>query len=536
MPFSRSEPPFFYQSDLPGVIERLASQEALVVYAGAGVSIDRTGLSWAGLVNSLLKPYMENYESDSDGRKRAAIMDTNTPLQAASIVCEKYAQHSGDEWRAEIVAQLRTLLYVTTTWQRGELISAIVRLAAAFFGLGRNVYIVTTNYDEFMQREAESLVQANSINLELTTSVVDHNLQDKVADVREHTRPYQVVHVHGHVPKSSSNGTQDIILSELDYIRSQPLSSLILTELFAKSSVLILGSSLTDQPLLEALAKTASHRQAAPVRRFRLAVTALQSLKLPDDTPRIIEAVQDSIRLRMKQFDTDVIFPDFYCQIPQLLTEVQVCMTRTDQRRPYSGESSPVRYGQRLEKWWSAWYRSRHKQGQLRRRQQDDHEYLEQQLQDIRGTLHIENEVLKLEIWIRWEPGRTSRHLRLWASSTGTSPDIATMRWAEIAADSSNASVQAFCLGRPEIYPTYADDTQSLTSDRWNTYLCVPIRIGDEGVELPVAVVSLASMKMKENSKINEGNGVALDGAVRKMLEIGRHIAAVEPSGRRPRR
>lgn len=516
MPFSRSTPPFFYQPDVSGMIDRVAQQDSLVVYAGAGVSIDRTGLSWAGLVNSLLKPHMEDYEGDTDGTKRAAIMHANTPVQAASVVSQKYAGHSGDEWRSEIVAHLRTLLYVTRTWQRGELISAIVRLAAAFYAQQKDLYIVTTNYDEFVQREAESQVLSKAIELNLATSVVDHTRQNE--DFSAHTVPYQVVHLHGHVPKGASNGSQDIILSETDYLRSQPLSSKILTTLFERSSVLILGSSLTDQPLLEALAKTSSNGVPA---QPRFAVTALQSLDLPGVTAEVVEAVQDSIRLRMQQFATEVIFPDFYCQIPQFLTEVVVRATCT---------STPVRYSRRMENWWWHWWRARGQQ--QRRAQQDAHEYLENCLPRIRRMLGGTGEVLKLEAWIRWEPGRASRQLRLWASSTGTAPDIKTMRCAEIEANSSNASVQAFCLGRPEIYPTSGGDSSGLVGDRWQTYLCVPVRIVADGGELPVGVVSLGTMSAKARSKINEGNGAALQQVVGEMLEIGKHIATVTPGGR----
>ncbi|HEY3753613.1 MAG TPA: SIR2 family protein [Pseudonocardiaceae bacterium] len=516
MPFSRSTQPFFYQSGVSETVERLASQDSLVIYAGAGVSIDRTGLSWAGLVDALLKPHMEQYDDDRDGLQRAAIMHANTPVQAASVVSEKYAAHSGEEWRAEVVDRLRTLLYVTRYWQRGELISAIVRLAAAFSALDRKFYIVTTNYDEFVQREVEKLVQSNGIELNLATSVVDHSRQDE--DFLAHTAPYQVVHLHGHVPKSGSNGSQDIILSETDYMRSQPLSSKILKALFDKRSVLILGSSLTDQPLLEALAATRSTKPGAPP---RVAVTALQSLDLPGDTDKIIDVVQDSIRLRMRQFDTEVVFPDFYCQIPQLLNELVVRATSA---------STPVGYARRIEKWWSAWWRIRWVQ--QRQVQQFDHEYLERCLPRIRQILGSTDEVLKLETWIRWEPGRQSRQLRLWASSTGTAPDIKTMRCAEIEANSPNASVRAFCLGRPEIYPTSGDDSAGLLSDRWQTYLCVPVRIVADGGELPIAVVSLGTMNPKAKSKINEGNGAALQQVVGQMLEIGQNVATVDRTGR----
>jgi hypothetical protein len=229
----------------------------------------------------------------------------------------------------------------------------------------------------------------------------------------------------------------------------------------------------------------------------------------------------------MERFETDVTFPDFFCQVPQFLTEVQVCVSNCGPNRPYPEDSSRARYGLRLESWWQAWWKRRSAELQ-RKCQREDHEYLEEQLQVIKCVLKAGNEVMKLELWIRWQPV-DHRYLRLWASSTGTWPEVSSMRTAGIKADSSNASVRAFCLGRPEIYPI-DDNGVWLSSDRWNTYLCVPIRAGEAGGELPVAVISLASQTLKDKSTINEGRGVALDGVVRKMLAVGTRLATPERS------
>ena len=81
---------------------------------------------------------------------------------------------------------------------------------------------------------AVAVAEIHAIELELATSVLDHSRQDE--DFSAHTAPYRVVPLHGHVPKSGSNGSQDIILSETDYMRSQPLSSKILKTIMNWSS------------------------------------------------------------------------------------------------------------------------------------------------------------------------------------------------------------------------------------------------------------------------------------------------------------
>ena len=130
----------------------------------------------------------------------------------------------------------------------------------------------------------------------------------------------------------------------------------------------------------------------------------------------------------------------------------------------------------------------------------------------------LEDETLKLEMWIRWDPDH-GRQLWLWASSTGSWPAMDSVRRAEIEADSRHVSVQAYCLGRPEIYRA-AD-----RNDRWRPYLCVPIRVGGRGEELPVGVISMASMEPVDRSKINESNGEGLTGVVERMAQAGVRLA-----------
>ncbi len=53
MSFSRSEPAFFHDNTTKRAVVKLASSDRLVVYCGAGVTIDRTGLNWSELLARL---------------------------------------------------------------------------------------------------------------------------------------------------------------------------------------------------------------------------------------------------------------------------------------------------------------------------------------------------------------------------------------------------------------------------------------------------------------------------------------------------
>ena len=46
--------PYLAHTDTIDQIEEIAGKNALVIYAGSGVSIDKTGLNWSALVSSMM--------------------------------------------------------------------------------------------------------------------------------------------------------------------------------------------------------------------------------------------------------------------------------------------------------------------------------------------------------------------------------------------------------------------------------------------------------------------------------------------------
>ncbi|MFD4668731.1 SIR2 family protein [Lentzea sp. NPDC058450] len=487
MTFSRSADPFFSDPETYTLIERVADQRSLVIYAGAGVTIDRTGLSWPALVQKLLRKH-----KDSDEACRA-IMATNTPLQAGSIVSQLYSNRS-DGWQGELGNDIRGFLYEGRAWRQGALATAVVKLAAVLADHGKRCCVVTTNYDEFIEEEAGVLAQNRRRRglppVELRTSVIEPTDPHPDFEIAAHVEPGQILHLHGFVPNRAGEAT-NVVLSEQDYLASQARSSAVLEELFRQHSVVIVGSSLTDPPLLGALAKTIP---AEGEERLRVAVTPLQGLEFPPDSENYIDDVKDSVADRMASFGVKAVFPDFFYQTAQFLTEAKSSLDHRARGAPVA------RYRGRLEKWWRVWSEGR--DGAEVQRQQEDHVKLCEALARIRAKLGVPlGETTKLEIWVRWDP-RSSRGLRLWASTTSLWQHPEVMRCADIVADSAYTSVQAYCAGQPGIYQS--------ESDRWKTYLCVPTRVGEAGGDLPIAVVSLASMRQWRGSRINEKNGALL--------------------------
>ena len=185
----------------------------------------------------------------------------------------------------------------------------------------------------------------------------------------------------------------------------------------------------------------------------------------------------------MNHFEVEVTFPDFYSQTAELITEIRIAARERHENRGYRGTSAE--HHQRLIDWWEGWHgRRSHDWAEANEK---DHRTLREELEDLQRAFRL-REPMKLEIWIRWNPAKDPRLLKLWASSTGTWLREDTMPVAEISNESKYVSVETFCHGRPGIH---AD-----RDDRWRTYLSVPVRIGTaQDRDVPVAVISLASME-----------------------------------------
>ncbi|MCP2242705.1 SIR2 family protein [Lentzea aerocolonigenes] len=511
MSFARSADPFFSDSDTYTLIEHIANQRSLVIYAGAGVTIDRTGQSWPALVEKLLRKH-----KDSDEVCRA-IMATNTPLQAGSIVSQLYLNRS-DGWRTELGNDIRGCLYEGRAWRQGSLATAAVRLAAALADHGREYCVVTTNYDDFIEQEVRVLAEDRARRglppIELRTSVVEPQDAHPDFEIVDHVEPGQILHLHGYVPNRTGEAT-DVVLSEKDYMASQARTSAVLEYLFRRHSVIIVGSSLTDAPLLSALAKTVPGDNE---QRLRVAVTPLQSLQFPPDSDAFIGDVKESVTDRMASFGVRAVFPDFFYQTAQFLAEARISLDRRDPDAVGLPASAVARYRTRLHSWWKAW--SEERGGTELERQLTDHQKLCEAMARIRQMLSIpQAETVKLEIWVRWDPRKPSG-LRLWASTTNLWQHTEVMRCADIVANSAYTSVQAFCSGQPGIYPS--------DSDRWKTYLCVPTRVDSVDGDLPIAVISLASMRDGKTSRISEKNGALLR---RVIVEVMKPVAEAITGG-----
>jgi hypothetical protein len=505
--------PYLAHTDTIDQIEEIAGKNALVIYAGSGVSIDKTGLNWSALVSSM----MRNQLRDSQALE---YFETLNPLEAASVVKQSYIREFGDdEVNRKLVAELRRVLYPGQLLRRAQLPDAIVRLVAELDDQKHDVHVVTTNYDDFLERHLDWLETPGPksgkpilepLALDFSKDLISRKAMEDEVSLYTDCDPAKrkLLHLHGYVPEDAGTQATFVTFSEVDYARAYRLSAEVLGKLLRSHSMLIIGSGLSDPPLLSALARTAE--DARKKQLTRLAVVPLQGLQAgPNNNGRIDEVCRNIVG-RMNHFEVEVTFPDFYSQTAELITEIRIAAREMHENRGYRGTAAE--HHQRLIAWWQDWHDRRHQD--WARSNERDHRTLRTELEELQKTFKL-REQLKLEIWIRWKPDQDPRLLKLWASSTGTWLREDTMPVAEISNQSKYVSVESFCQGRPGIHPR--------PDDRWRTYLSVPVRFGTgQDPDVPVAVITLATLE--KETRISREYTSTVSKFVDALVTIGRRL------------
>lgn len=524
--YRRSEIAFFSDDDVKEAVVELAAASSVTIYCGAGVTIDRTNLGWGDLIYGLLSRLPPTSIASVDA---VAIRDRLSPLEQASIfeqlLCDSLVGRAKPV--DSTVALLSEMLYTKAGWESGALVRNVVRLAANLSILRKTVKVVTSNYDVYLEEEYEDY--AKELKAKQSPDIpgayarcagYKRHLQEKKAVGK--VGQIEFIYLHGRIRRDGPR-SGNLALSESSYhqVRSKVTSEL--KSAFNKSSLLILGASLTDPPLLEAL-----HATASPKAPTRIALVPATSTKLlgvgGDHFPDLVKLLQR----RTTQYGLRLLVPDFHFQIAQFCQEIITCTSMGSRRRAYADRSvnAPERYGARLTAWWEKWSND---PASL------DHAAIQrrlygclEELAKVRHWSSKSGELYKLELWVRNRPS-SERALALWGGSTGTLVDRKILKKDDLEIETKNVSVRAFIEGRP-VWLSRDDvdnvDTRPRKREwiktiqgRWQRYLAVPIRLDDSmDLMLQVGVVTLAAMGPRTNIPIQH---------VESMVEITRTLESV---------
>jgi len=476
---------FFHRLEVHQAIQNIAGWPELTLYVGAGAAVDRTGLTWAKLIDALLSSIVPQ------APLRAALLAGYDPMRAASVTCDLFQAHYGTSWRQALHERLRQLLYNPRELMSGRLLESVCRLALAFAARERSVCIITSNFDVFLTETFNTwrtLEHPGSPNPKIFLVQDD----ETVAVGEALSKPgVTILYLHGQISREGDVTAQPVI-SERDYHQRTPSATSALTAVLRGRHLLVVGSSLMDPPLVSALHQTVlspetvteddTLKGVGPGRRA--ALLPLQGSEWDRASRSQVAALHNLTTNRLHQFGLDPIFPDFFFQVGQVLDEIRTNLICTA-AETYTDYTCSYRYGNRLNTWWNAWL-SKTKADESHQR--EHHELLREACLEIRRIVGVpRSESLKLEVWLRWFPERY-RRLCLWASSVGTWPDVHSMRQDKVTGDSDYRSVRIFCFGSPMFLQAGShDDT------RWRTYLGMPISHGaDSRGDFLVGVITLA--------------------------------------------
>ncbi len=539
MDFANLDTPLFHRAETKAAVSDVCLQNRLVIFAGAGATIDKSGLTWRSMIDALLEPHL-----DEDQRKSCLKM--LDPKMAGTVAHELYL--SGVTARSTdsdmIGAQLSAKLYKPGTWQHGRLGASIADFVKIWVKSStderpRSVCVATTNYDDYLYSDlveslgvtddgsespevrvrfptkVDVLDRSNDLDSVHRSAIVSKWVDDRRPMPRD-SREGEAIDfhfLHGRIPlvRNASKGKRRIpVVSEIDYIRTRKWTVEALTKLYSSASVVLVGSGMDDPPQLEALANTLDISKENNLRRWAI-------MTAPTGSAKERQEYCELISLRLGAFGVDPIFIDYHVQAVQLFRELGLCATKKTPQLYAQSVGSKCRYGSRVMRWWEDW-RSRAAKFGLADHQFLSHTILFGSIPTLRTILGATaSETLKVEVWLRWDPSK--RRMRLWASSVADWKNLASMREVSIAGSNQDPCSEAFREGRPQ-FGTFTDS-------RWLSQIAAPIWLPYGKSEMVVGTVLIGSTSRPVVSSIGAGkNSASIVRAISFAEALGLAIAA----------
>lgn len=481
----RSSIPFFESSQAADLLDRLATCDGpLMIYCGAGVSIDRTGLSWSALVKSCFparhsKHYRAGPTSGQLGNSVALAPDQ----LASSLIhtLRRVAKESSSSLRDTLRHRIRRSLYGDkAAWQAGELVPELIQLAVLRSMAGRVTTILTTNYDDHLEEGYRSLRQ----DLEGFGDLPVPGMRIMVASPEQMVAEYEplrmpngaessitLIYLHGRVPRKG-DVSWPIVLDENSYAETaKEVGTVLRRHLRESAMTLMVGSSLQDSPLIRALSATRK------VGKNRVAILTKQG-QTTDFDPAGESLATDLASHRATELGVKAVFADFHGQVSQLVHEAYV---RTAFRKPHPDYAWTRQYGDRLSAWWHEWVTTTGVDpdlpGRLRRGLGDALPIFG--VTAATDPLNRAAETYCLELWVRSYPSTSERQLVRWASSAGVSIEGVNGKRGRIESPSYLAAVRALTEGRPRAFDITDLERGRESAGRYTSksFLAVPIRI-----------------------------------------------------------
>lgn len=218
------------------------SKQDIVLFLGAGVSIDGGIPLWSKLIKTLhgfmLNRLTEDQNLSPEQRemmqKLAQDNELDSPLMQMRYIKSGF-------YKEEYYKMVHAALYANTINLDTALLNAIAKISVAQRGGGGIKSIVTYNFDDLLERKLEQM--------EIPAHIISNE------NGRQKVNKLNVYHVHGYLPNDYSNISDEpnLIFSEEDYHRvyrdAYSWSNLVQLNALRENTCLFIGCSLSDPNL-----------------------------------------------------------------------------------------------------------------------------------------------------------------------------------------------------------------------------------------------------------------------------------------------
>lgn len=534
--FGQSDTPYFHADRPRSIIKSLASVSSLVLYCGAGVTIDRTSLGWSELVRRVFtRDDAEKWYPTAEEIRLLASSQESPRVSSALYAYVLDGEGSDEAVQTFLTPRLAQALYNANSWQEGRLTRNVAQLALYAAARGIEVTVFTTNYDTYIEQAMVSLRKEMEVpqtsplpGLCVTVVGVDDSVTNLPPEGEGLT--VRLVYLHGRV-RNGGGHDGHIVLTEADYsMTNEPVRATLQVALDRDGvGALVLGSSLVDAPLLDALLAT---RQRAD----RFALVPIESIGFTSHPAALAGRLTEHARRRGDGFGLKISCPDFKYQVAQFCSELLLAVTHPDGAEHALADSSNLRYGLRLLTWWDLWI----EKGQGVPGKTPE-EALWSALMKLKASVdtiiraastsadrrRARDEQFRIELWVRRDPAK-DRSLVMWGTSEGPVFDRHTLRSHGLGLGTSNASVAAFIEGRP-LHIDVADLPATAMDGRWKSFLSVPVFVSPPNSRsaVPVGTITIASTFKKANSLLPLRRTTDMEKLIQAMRQGGLGMLAV---------
>ncbi|WEI91850.1 SIR2 family protein [Enterococcus casseliflavus] len=289
----------------------------LVLFLGAGVSIDSGIPLWSDLVKKLLIQMIikrsGNKELTSEEIDMLSELAYNnkedSPLTQMRYIRSAFEDH-------EYYRLVHDVLYSKPLSKNNKVLDAIIKIAAPQYSNAGLKSIITYNFDDLIEQKfKEKEFEYNSIYQEENMVAIDK---------------LNIYHVHGYLPSnwSKEESAINLIFSEEDYHRvyrdSFSWSNLTQINALRDNTCLFIGCSLTDPNLRRLLDVSTRNKESArhyAILRKNIVGTADAEHK---SLLKIYQSIDDNIReAYFQELGINIIWVNSFEEIPDIILKLK---------------------------------------------------------------------------------------------------------------------------------------------------------------------------------------------------------------------